>query len=153
MRGIAPRQVAAEGGHVSGQASVDALDAVGFHVGHTIKPVLVAPKELAEALLLHYDSGDQGVSSRGPDLDAGDQPVIQDVPEILIFERKADATAPELENVVGRAAAGTAPTPAPTVLGTITQLLELLMEQGVVNREELLAQIDVLLKRKDAGST
>ena len=58
----------------------------------------------------------------------------------------------ELVNEVGREAAGPAPTPAPTLLGTLTQLLELLMEQGVVDREELLAKVDVLLKRGTAGS-
>jgi type IV pilus assembly protein PilB len=134
---------------------LDALDTVGFHVGHTIKPVLAAPTELAESLRLHYEPGDQGVSSRGLDLDVGDQPVVEDVPELLVFERKADATAPalELETVVGAEAAGTAPTPIPTVLGTITRLLDLLMEEGVVDREDLLTQIDVLLNRKAAGSS
>ena len=133
---------------------LDALDAVGFHVGHTIKPVLAAPEELAEALQLHYESGDPGGPGRALDLGSGDQPDIEDVPELLVFEMKSGAATPELElaNEVGKEAAGPAPTPAPTLLGTITQLLELLMEQGVIDREELLAQLDVLLKRRSAGS-
>ncbi len=135
---------------------LDALDAVGFHVGHTVKPVLAAPGELAEALRLHYESGDPGGPGRALDLGSGDQPVIEDVPELLVFEMKSGATTPEpeleLANQVGKEAAGAAPTPPPTLLGTLTQLLELLMEQGLIDREELLAQLDVLLKRGSAGS-
>ncbi len=131
---------------------LDALDAVGFHVGHTIKPVLAPPGELEEALQLHYESGDQGGPGRAPDRGSGDQPVIENAPELLVFEMKSGTTALELESEVEKEPTGRAPTPAPTLLGTLTQLLELLMEQGVVDREELLAQLDVLQTRGSAGS-
>jgi hypothetical protein len=36
---------------------LETLDAIRFHVGHNVRPVLAAPSELEEALQRHYESG------------------------------------------------------------------------------------------------
>jgi hypothetical protein len=67
------------------------LDAVRFHVGHDVSPVLAAPSELEEALQRHYEAGKSEAGA------AASRPEVQEVPELLMFELKAQAATPETE--------------------------------------------------------
>ena len=112
---------------------LETLDAVRFHVGHNVSPVLAAPSELEEALQRHYESGKYGGRT------AASRPEVQEVPELLMFELKAQAATPETELDFEF---GTGPSDAPlmssqAVLSALTQLLTVLMQKGIISREEV----------------
>jgi hypothetical protein len=47
---------------------LETLDAVRFHVGHDVSPVLAALSELEEALQRHYESGKSDGRSAGREI-------------------------------------------------------------------------------------
>jgi type IV pilus assembly protein PilB len=112
---------------------LEAMDAVRFRVGHNVSPVLAAPSELEEALQRHYESGDsEGRFSAS-------RPEVQQVPELLMFELKAQAATPDTDLAFEF---GTGPSDASlmssqAVLSALTQLLTLLMQKGIISREEV----------------
>jgi type IV pilus assembly protein PilB len=121
--------------HVAMQdpGDLEALDAIRFHVGHNVSPVLAAPSELEEALQRHYETGNSGGRT------AASRPEVQEVPELLMFELKAQAATPETELDFEF---GTGPSDAPlmssqAVLSALTQLLTVLMQKGIITREEI----------------
>jgi hypothetical protein len=112
---------------------LETLDAVRFHVGYNVSPVLAAPSELEEALQRHYESGKHGGRT------AASRPEVQEVPELLMFELKAQAATPETELDFEF---GTGPSDAPlmssqAVLSALTQLLTVLMQKRIITREEV----------------
>ena len=113
---------------------LETLDAVRFHVGHNVSPVLTAPSELEEALQRHYESGQtEGETA------AARRPEVQEVPELLMFELKAQAATPETEMDFEF---GTGPSDASlmssqAVLSALTQLLKVLLDKGIISREEV----------------
>jgi type IV pilus assembly protein PilB len=112
---------------------LETLDAIRFHVGHNVSPVLAAPSELEEALQRHYESG----KSEGGA--TASRPEVREVPELLMFELKAQAATPETELDFEF---GTGPSDAPlmssqAVLSALTQLLTVLMQKGIISREEV----------------
>jgi len=112
---------------------LETLDAVRFHVGHNVSPVLTAPSELEDALQRHYESGESG----GPD--TARRPEVQDVPELLMFELKAQASTPdtELDFEFGTGPSDAALMSSQAVLSALTQLLTVLMQKGIISREEV----------------
>jgi hypothetical protein len=112
---------------------LETLDAVRFHVGYNVSPVLAAPSELEEALQRHYESGKYGERT------VASRPEVQEVPELLMFELKAQAATPETELDFEF---GTGPSDAPlmssqAVLSALTQLLTVLMQKRIITREEV----------------
>jgi type IV pilus assembly protein PilB len=110
---------------------LEALDAIRFHVGHNVSPVLAAPSELEEALHRHYESGNsEGRAS-------ANQPEVQEVPELLMFETKAQATTPEsgLEFATGPSEASSMS--SENVISGLMQLVKVLMDKGILSREEV----------------
>jgi type IV pilus assembly protein PilB len=126
---------------------LEALDAIRFHVGHNVNPVLAAPSELEEALQRHYESGKSG------DCATASRPEVQEVPELLMFELKAQAATPETEL---NFEFGTGPSDAPlmssqAVLSALTQLLTVLMQKGIISREEVAERFRDFLPTKIAS--
>ncbi len=121
---------------------LDALDAVGFHVGHKVSPVLASASELDDALKRHYAPG-----SGDPAIDVGGEPQARQAPEILTFGKPKAAPAAEeieLNDVVEAAPAASAPAAkgeghASTEAGlaAFLQLIEIFMDNGIVTAEEL----------------
>ena len=116
---------------------LETLDAVRFHVGHDVSPVLAAPSELEEALQRHYESG----KSEGPA--AATRPEVQEVPELLMFELKAQAATPEteLDFEFGTGPSDASLMSSQAVLSALTQLLTVLMQKGIISREEVAEQL------------
>jgi hypothetical protein len=112
---------------------LETLDAVRFHVGHNVSPVLAAPSELEEALQRHYESGKSEGSA------ASSRPAVQEVPELLMFELKAQAATPEaeLDFEFGTGPSDASLMSSQAVLSALTQLLTVLMEKGIISREEV----------------
>ena len=120
---------------------LEALDAVRFQVGHDVNPVLAAPSELEEALRKHYESDESGGHG------AENGPGVEAAPELLMFELTAQAATPKEEMAFEF---GTGPSDAPlmssqAVLSALTQLLAVLIENGIVTREEVTARIQEIL--------
>ena len=113
---------------------LETLDAVRFHVGHNVSPVLTAPSELEEALQRHYESGQtEGETA------AARRPEVQEVPELLMFELKAQAATPEteLDFEFGTGPSDASLMSSQAVLSALTQLLKVLLEKGIISREEV----------------
>ena len=113
---------------------LETLDAVRFHVGHNVSPVLTAPSELEEALQRHYESG----QTEGETV-AARRPEVQEVPELLMFELKAQAATPEteLDFEFGTGPSDASLMSSQAVLSALTQLLSVLLEKGIISREEV----------------
>ncbi len=115
---------------------LETLDTVRFHVGHNVSPVLTAPSELEEALQRHYESGQHegGAAERRPE--------VQQVPELLMFELKAQAATPqsELDFEFGTGPSDASLMSSQAVLSALTQLLTVLMQKGIITREEVAAR-------------
>jgi hypothetical protein len=112
---------------------LQALDAVRFRVGHDVSPVLAAPSELEEALRRHYEAGDTG------DRAEASRPEVQQVPELLMFELKAQAATPEtdLDFEFGTGPSDASLMSSQAVLNALTQLLTALLQKGIITREEI----------------
>ena len=112
---------------------LEALDAVRFHVGHDVSPVLAAPSELEEALQRQYESG----KSEGRA--TASRPEVQEVPELLMFELKAQAATPEtkLDFEFGTGASDAPLMSSQAVLSALTQHLTVLMDKDIISREEV----------------
>jgi len=112
---------------------LETLDAVRFLVGHNVSPVLAAPSELEDALQRHYESShlDEGTAARRPE--------VQEVPELLMFELKAQAATPEteLDFEFGTGPSDASLMSSQAVLSALTQLLKVLLEKGIISREEV----------------
>lgn len=118
--------------------NLEMLDQVSFHVGHKVSPVLAAPSELEDAVRRHYEGGAQGGA-------ASSRPEVQDVPELLMFELKAATPAADLDFNFGPTAGDPALISAQAALRALTQLLSVLMNQGIISREEVAGAIRKLL--------
>ncbi|HEY5656428.1 MAG TPA: hypothetical protein VIY27_01430, partial [Myxococcota bacterium] len=125
--------------------NLEVLDAIGFHVGHKVSPVLAAPSELEDAVQRHYEaSGAEGGA-------ATSRPEVQEVPELLMFELKASTPAADLDFNFGPTAGDPALISAQAALRALTQLLLVLMNQGIISRDEVAGAIRKLLAAEDGG--
>ena len=126
---------------------LETLDAIRFHVGHNVRPVLAAPSELEEALQRHYESG----KSEGRA--AARRPEVQEVPELLMFELKAQAATPEaeLDFEFGTGPSDASLMSSQAVLSALTQLLTVLMQKGIISREEVAERFRDFLPTKVAS--
>jgi len=112
---------------------LETLDAVRFHVGHDVSPVLAAPSEIEDALQRHYESGPSGGRA------TASRPEVQEVPELLMFELKAQAATPEseIDFEFGTGPSDAALMSSQAVLSAFTQLLTVLVQKGIITREEV----------------
>ncbi len=112
---------------------LETLDAVRFHVGHNVSPVLAAPSELEEALQRHYESAQSAGQS------GASRPEVREVPELLMFELRAQAATPdtELDYEFGTGPSDASLMSSQAVLNALTQLLTVLMQKGIISREEV----------------
>jgi len=135
-------------------ADLGAVDEVSFRIGIKVRPVLVAPSELDEALHRHYhwacvsvdatplgstqaapedsgpeDSGDQALELLDFDA-AASQPIAA---EELDSEPSGPGTEPQLHQA--------SPVQADAILRALTQLL---VEKGVITRAELVDRLGAL---------
>jgi type IV pilus assembly protein PilB len=125
-----------------GPHDLEALDAVGFQVGHKVSPVLAAASELDDALQRHY-----APRSGGPDITIGGEAQARQAPEVLTLgPPKAAPAAEEIElnDVVVAAPAAGAPgakgaghASTEAALAAFLQLIEIFLDNGIITAEEL----------------
>jgi len=117
--------------------NLEALDAVSFQVGHKVTPVLAAASELEDAIQRHYQSGQAGAAAPST------RPEVQNVPELLMFELKAQAATPsaELDFEFGTGPGDAELMSSQAALSALTQLLTVLIEKGIISREEVAARL------------
>ncbi len=117
--------------------NLEALDSVSFHLGHKVSPVLAAASEIEDALQRHYQSGESSESA------ASSRPEVQNVPELLMFELKAQAATPstELDFEFGTGPGDAELMSSQAVLSALTQLLTVLIEKGIISKEEVAARL------------
>jgi hypothetical protein len=120
---------------------LETLDAIRFHVGHNVNPVLAAPSEIEEALQRHYESG------KSDGCVTASRPEVQEVPELLMFELKAQAATPEtkLNFEFGTGPGDASLMSSRAVLSALTQLLTVLVEKGIIGREEVAERLSHFL--------
>jgi len=132
-------------------ADLEAVDEISFQIGDTVKPVLVAPSELDEALHRHYHWAS---SSTNPDMatdvepdgfEAGGEPEFIDLPEATGEEGRASAatSAPTTSVAPSGRAAGVS---SESILRALSQLL---VEKGVITRDELIDRIHSTMRSED----
>lgn len=126
---------------------LEALDAVGFRVGHKVNPVLAAESELDDALRRHYESGGRAGSGQA----APTRPEVQEVPELLMFELKAQAATPQnvLDFEFGTEPGDAELMSSQAALSAVTQLLGVLLSKGIVTKEEVAKQLRPFLPDAD----
>jgi hypothetical protein len=128
-------------------ADLGALDEVSFRIGMKVRPVLVAPSELDEALHRHYhwacapaDAAPLGSTEAAPggaggeDLEPLDFDAAASQP-IAAAELEPEPTGPDAEPHKA------SPVQADAILRALTQLL---VEKGVITRAELVERLGVL---------
>ena len=131
---------------------LEALDAVGFQVGHKVSPVLAAASELDDALKRHYAPGSGGPAHA---IDIGGEPQARLAPEILTFQRqKAVPAAAEIKLNAALKSAPAASAPAAkgeghpsreAALATFIQLIEIFLDNEIVTAEELTKRLQPYL--------
>jgi hypothetical protein len=128
-------------------ADLDALDEISFRLSEKVRPVLVMPSQLDEALKRHYQwaSGAGGASTPHDDADAEGEPEVVDVSSQEEPEASpAQADSPTAES---RPDAQHAAVPPPAILRALTQLL---VEKGVITRDELVARVGAVARKDDS---
>ena len=126
-------------------ADLAAVDELSFQIDETVKPVLVAPSELEEALHRHYQWAS---SSTKPEMtteveafDEGGEPEFINLPGSAGEESQAAASTPS-ESTGGRSAR----VPPESILRALSQLL---VEKGVITRDELIDRIQSAMRAED----
>jgi hypothetical protein len=137
-------------------SDLESLDIIGFRVGFAVKPILVAPSELEDALGRLYDSP----QSRESDTEALELetnvgvPAAQAVnqePELLMFEAVALQAEPDVEEALEFVEEAT-PVVSKRARQSLTQLVVALVEEGALDREELIEKLSHL-KRGEGPAT
>ncbi len=129
---------------------LEALDAVGFQVGHKVSPVLSAASELDDALERHYEPG-----SGGRAIGIGGEPQARQAPDLLTFEPQKAAPAVDeiqLTDAVDAAPAASAPAAkdvghpsTEAALAAILQLIGIFLDNEIVTAEELTKRLQPYL--------
>ncbi len=125
----------------------EALDAVGFQVGHKVSPVLAAASELDDALKRHYEPGS---GSPAHAIDIGAEPQGRQAPEILTFgQPKARPAAKEIllndPVAAAPAAKGMGHASTEAALAAFLQLVQIFVDNGIVTAEELTKRLQPYL--------
>lgn len=119
---------------------LSALDDLAFRTGERIRPVLVGPLDIEDALLRLYEGTADGLDAKSPfdeaPLEPGDTaPVLTGLPEADSPHPHAAREAAPATGPAGRTEAGAS---TRAILRAVT---ELLIQKGVIEREELVERI------------
>ena len=122
-------------------ADLESVDEISFRIGEKVKPVLVAPTELDEALQRHYHwaAFAGGVTVAEDDGGYGE-------PE---FVRSPAASKPKPEPAAGSNADGGQQDAAVPPAAILRALSQLLVEKGIITRDELVDRVDQVLRNGD----
>jgi type IV pilus assembly protein PilB len=127
-------------------ADLEALDEISFRLSDKVKPVLVAPGELDEALQRHYHWASGAVEATESHSDEGGE----DEPEFIEMssgeEPKVEASPAEPASESASSRAKNAAVPAEAIQRALTQLL---VEKGIITRDELVARVRDVLREDD----
>jgi hypothetical protein len=134
-------------------ADLDAIDELGFRIGDTIKPVLVAPTELDEALHRHYHwaqsaTSPESTSDVEPDVfDDESEPVVIDLPGATGSPNDPlPRVEPEAPSSAGSTSSRSAGVASESIVRALTQLL---VEKGMITREELIERVQSTMREQD----
>jgi len=121
-------------------SDLEAIDEIRFRVDSIVKPVLVAPSELDEALKTHYQ---WAAESAEPAAEPAEEPGSQEA------EIEAE---PEFIGLVSESAP--APAQPPKQAGVpstaiLRALSQLLVEKGVITRDELVERVSHVVREDD----
>jgi type IV pilus assembly protein PilB len=129
-------------------SDLEALDEISFRVDAKVRPVLVAPSQLDEALQRHYHwastAGDPGVAREDEGGEDG-----KDEPEFLHASSREEPeifAAPPPATPVARPAAKPGGAPPVAILRALSQLL---VEKGVITRDELVERLRAVVSEGD----
>jgi hypothetical protein len=122
-------------------ADLEAIDEISFRVGAKVKPVLVAPAELDVALKTHYRWAAE-LAVAGPTAAPASELGEERDAEFggLLSEPEAPSSAPRV------APAQRAAVPPAAILRALSQLL---VEKGVITREELVERVSAVVRNED----
>lgn len=124
-------------------ADLASLDEVSFRVGVKVRPVLAAPSELQEALQRSYHFASAGGGALEPlSMEPGAGEPGGDAPELLVVEELDPAPVAAEQRLAEQGAA-----PAPVAVrqdAILRALTQLLVEKGVLTREELIQRVGML---------
>jgi len=124
-------------------ADLEAVDAISFRIGEKVKPVLVAPAELDEALQRHYHWAAVAGGGKVAEDDSG-----YGEPEFAPMRGGVEfAQASESGGHAEASPSQARVTPA-AILRALSQLL---VEKGVVTRDELVERVARVIRDDDAS--
>jgi type IV pilus assembly protein PilB len=129
-------------------ADLDALDEISFRLSEKVRPVLVAPGELDEALQRHYHwaSYAGGGTASQDDARREGEPEVVEVPS----NEEPEASSPRADSIsIEDDHAKRAAVQLPAILRALTQLL---VEKGVITRDELVARVSAAVREDDGES-
>ena len=126
-------------------ADLEALDDVRFRVGCQIKPVLVAPGELEEALRQHFES-----VNAGDVLDTAPGPAAVGEPDFLTLGGEVQFAAPD-EDTPLEFLTDSAPlsSDSEAALQDLTQQVSALVKKGIVRLDEVIERLRQLPASED----
>jgi type IV pilus assembly protein PilB len=134
-------------------ANLDAIDELSSRTGDSIKPVLVAPSELEEALHRHYHWAENSTGS-GMRIDVG-SPVVagdaEDEGEPEFIGLSGVATGPEQAPAASPADSASTRSAGVSSGSIVRALAQLLVEKGVITRDELVARVQSMLHKDDGA--
>lgn len=126
-------------------ADLEALDDVRFRAGCQVKPVLVAPSELEEALRQHCESGNAGdVLGTGPGSAAVGEP------DFLTLGGEVQFAAPDEEASLEFLTDSAPPSSeSETALQDLTEQVSALVKKGIVRLDEVIERLRQLPASED----
>jgi len=127
-------------------ADLGALDEISFRLGEKVKPILVAPSELDEALGRHYHWAASVGSPLEPDGERDDEDEQEFIEIPSAEEPEMDAAPAEPEAAAESPHADRGAVPPAAILRALTQLL---VEKGVITRDELVARLRTVVRESD----
>jgi type IV pilus assembly protein PilB len=129
-------------------ADLEALDDVGFRVGCKVKPVLVAPSELEEALGQHYESANVGDA-----LDTAPGSAAVGEPDFLTLAGEVQFAAPDEEAPLEFLTDSASPSSDSEVaLLGLTQFVGALAKKGVFRLDEVIERLRHLSASEDSDT-
>ncbi|MDH5306079.1 MAG: hypothetical protein OEW02_02760 [Myxococcales bacterium] len=124
-------------------ADRSAIDEVSARVGCTIKPVLVAPRELDEALARHYPGAAGGRAHQTLELDDAIEP---GEPDFLILDREARLAGSDATQRFDFLREPAAP-PSHGILFALEELVTALVEKGMFRKADLIERLGGVERR------
>lgn len=124
-------------------ADLEAIDEIRFRVASKVKPVLVAPSELDDALKTHYRwAAESAESAERAEANAARKTEVVAEPEFigLASETETEAAPAEPPKPAG--------VPPAAILRALSQLL---VEKGVITRDELVERVGAVVREDDGG--